>query len=82
MLRAIKEFESLRHVGHIHPQAQPACALPKRARTRMMRAQSRARESVHRFAQPNMALAPELLGCCSHIVVEPDRGTHTTMIAS
>jgi len=44
-----------------------------------MCAQSSARESVHRLAQPNMALAPELLGCRGHIVIEPDRRAHTPM---
>jgi hypothetical protein len=82
VLRAVKEFESFRDVGHIHPQAQPAGALPKRPPARMLCAQSRARESIHRFAQPNMALAPELLGCRGDIVIEPDRRTHTTILAS
>jgi hypothetical protein len=29
-----------------------------------------------------MALAPELLGCRGDIVIEPDRRTHTTILAS
>lgn len=80
--RAVKKFESLRDVGHIHPQTQLACALPKRPLGRMMCAQSRARETVHRFAQPDVAFAPELFSCRGHIVIEPDRRTHAINVAS
>jgi hypothetical protein len=80
--RAVKKFESLRDVGHIHPQTQLAGALPKRPAGRVMCAQSRAGESVHRFAEPNMALAPELFGGRGHIVIEPDRRAHAIIVAS
>jgi hypothetical protein len=69
VLRAVEEFESLGDIGHVRPQAQPARALPKCPPTRMLCAQSGAREGVHRLAQPDMALAPELFGRRSHVVI-------------
>jgi hypothetical protein len=48
----------------------------------MIRTQSRAGKLVHRFAQPDVALAPELFGCRRYIVIEPDRRPHATNCTS
>lgn len=77
----IKEFERLRHVGDVHLQAEVARALLERPPGRTICTESRAGQLVHCFAQANVALAPDLLGCGRHIVIESYRRAHAFKIS-
>jgi hypothetical protein len=80
-IHVIEQLEGLGHVRHVDAQAKVLTPLAEPPPLRSP-AQARSRQLVHCFAQADVPLSAQLLRRRSHVLVEPDRRTHISNLAS